>query len=106
MNNIKKLIFKTQTENETPPVNTSAYYSGTYVCTGGFVDISSPILRGNIYYVGDFGDLSVTGVFTDPALTIPVPYTYIRTETTPRYFMFVNTTTGSVGSVQGEGDTC
>lgn len=106
MNNIKKSIFKTQTENSTPPVNISTYSSGNYLCSGGFVSISSPTPRGSIYYVGDFGDLSVSGVFINPELTIPVPYDYIRTNTTPRYYMFVNTSTGSVGSVQGEGDPC
>jgi len=107
MNNIKKLIFKTQTELSSPPVTTGTYYSGTYACIGGFVNINSPVLRGSIYYVGDLNvPFSVTAVFSDAALTIPIPYTYIRVESTPRHFLTVTTTTGEVVLNEAEGDPC
>lgn len=107
MNNMKKTIFKTQTEDASPPVTTGTYYSGTYACIGGEVGIISPVLRGSIYYVGDItSPFSVTHVFSDMALTIPIPYNYIRIESIPKHYLTVDTGTGEVVLNQPEGDPC
>lgn len=110
MHNIKKLIFKTQTESTpTPPVNTDTYHYGTYACIGGEVGINSPTPGGDVYYQGDLSipfPYDVTGVFSDPALTIPIPHSYIRTNSPPRYYITVDTGTGAVSLIQPEGDPC
>lgn len=111
MNNIKKTIFKIQTESTpTPPdVNTDTYQYGTYACKPPFVGINPDpgTYGGNVYYIGDLSiPFDVTGVFSDPALTIPIPHSYIRTNSAPRYYITVNTTTGGVLSIQPEGDPC
>jgi len=111
MNNIKKLIFKTNNNQEpAPPINTALYYYGTYACTGGVVGINSPTLGGSVYYVGDLSvpfPYDVTAVYSDITLTTPIPHNYIRIDGTPRYFLTVNyPIDGNVTLIQPEGDPC
>lgn len=83
MNNIKKLIFKTQTDNETPP----SYYDwavseGTQICSEGYVDIGGTIANITVYS-SIFKDDWVEGtiLYDDIAMTIPTTATFLRSIT-------------------------
>jgi len=83
MNNIKKLIFKTQTESITPPTTYSWDVSvGTEICNLGYVDIGGTITTATIYTSVNKDDWDVgTVVYDDIALTIPTSIIFFRSTT-------------------------
>lgn len=107
MNNIQKTIFKTLIEDDIPPDPGArgTYGSGTPLCQGGIATIANFVFRGSIYYVGNLSTGEVTNMYTDAAMTIPVPYPYIRLNGSPKYLINF-TSPGVVDFYQAEGTPC
>lgn len=85
-----------------PEVNINTYQSGDYACIGGQVGILSAVNRGNVYWIGNLED-NVT-VYTDEFMTIPVPYGYIKVNTSPARYLVLSS--GVIGLAQSEGEPC
>ena len=78
MNNFKKNIFKTRSEETTPLFRLYNILKGTLSCSGGFVNITgtTPLTIYTTQLIGDW--VIGTTLYSDEAMTIPIDATYIK----------------------------